>query len=474
MFDRPIRRLSAFLLAFLFAVTGVLISSPVTPAQAATTVSPAGTYEDSSPNIVYTGTWSKLTSSGSSGGSIRHTSSTTASATLTFTGASITWYTWNSPTAGIVNVIVDGKTVATVDNYAPSSVTGVVGYQADVGPGTHTIKIVGSGQKNAKSSSRITHMDSFVVGEVRSVPSLDTPGRIAECPDATTTVSTPAELTAALGSAQPGSVIRLNDGVYTGEFTLQVFGTADQPVWLCGGRGAVLQTGSVNTGLALRVHFSTFVHVAGFSVNTSLQGVMVKNSRDVTVSDLAVSNIGYEGIHLYSQTTDSAVQYNVISRTGVRDVAYGEGVYIGTSQRRWSEVTAGQPDKSDRNKIIMNTISDTGAEHIEAKEGTTGGIIGGNTLTGSLPGSRSLGWVLVTGNDWTVAYNDGSDAVEHAYSSMVWSNWGYDNEFFANTGTANSSGYGVWVHDKNRRVKVACDNDITSSGSGLTNVFCSP
>jgi hypothetical protein len=459
------------------AVTVLAVTTfAVAPAASAATA-PAGTHEESSTDIDYSGNWTRLGSSGSSGGAIRYASVSTASATMTFTGSSVTWYTWNSASAGIVNVYIDGEFVAAVDNYASSTKTGVIGYRANLEQGTHTITIKSSGNKNPASSGRMTHLDSFVVGGERPVVPIDAvpvSARADGCPAASTTVSTSVQLVEALAAAGPGTVIRLAPGAYTGNFELSASGTASEPVWLCGGRDAVLQTRSITDGTALRVNNAEHVRISGFSVTRALQGVMVKRSNNVVVSDLHVKDVGYEAIHLYAFTTDSAVLYNTIERTGIVDVAYGEGVYIGTSQRRWNEVTGGVPDQSDRIRVVGNTIIQAGAEPIEAKEGTSSGTIAYNTIHGAQPGSRAIAWVLVTGNSWTISENTGSAAVEHGYASMAWSDWGYNNRFSNNTGTADGPGYGVWVHDKKRGVTVSCDNFIDQTGSGFTNVFCTP
>jgi nitrous oxidase accessory protein NosD len=458
------------------AALAVVALIPLTAAPAAAATAPAGVVQESSPDISYSGSWKTLNSSGSYGGAIQYASVSTASASLTFTGSSITWYTWNSANAGIVNVYIDGEFVAAVDNYAPSTKTGVIGFRQTLEPGTHTIMLRGSGNKNAESGGRMTHLDAFVVGGERPVVknAVPTAARAEGCPAATVTVSNSQQLVGALRDAGPGSVIRLAPGAYTGNFELTASGTADSPVWLCGGRDAVLRTRSITDGTALRVNNAEHVRISGFSVTQALQGVMVKRSNNIVISDLHIKDVGYEAVHLYAFTTDSAVLNNTIERTGSVDVAYGEGVYIGTSQRRWGEVTNGLPDQSDDNVVIGNRIVSAGAEAIEAKEGTSRGTIAYNTIVGHQPGSRAIAWILSTGNNWTVAENTGSGAVENGYASMAWSDWGYGNQFSDNTGDADASGYGVWVHDKNRNVVVSCDNVVRSTGSGFTNVFCSP
>lgn len=462
--------------AAILVIAAVLLALavPVGPAAAATVVS-AGTYEDSSSAVVYSGTWRSLSSSGSSGGEIRYATSS-ASATLTFTGPNITWYTWKSASGGIVDVYLDGVRVDRVDNYAASTTTRVRGFTAqDLDSGTHTIRIAASGTANAKSSGRITHFDSFVVGEDRGSRSAASLSgiRSSDCPSATVTVSSGAQLRSALSAAGPGTVIHLADGTYANGFRLTASGTSSNPIWICGSRAAVVKGYSMSSGTALRLDGADNVRVTGFTVAGALQGVMVKYGSNVAVTDLHVRDVGYEGIHLYAFTSDSFVVGNRIERTGRVDVAYGEGVYIGTSQRRWSDVTGGSPDRSDRNTVALNIISDAGAEHIDAKEGTSDGVIVANTLDGHQSGSRAAAWVLVTGNDWAVEDNTGRDAVGHGYTSHVWESWGAGNSFLDNTGDS-SPGFGLWVQSAAAGVEVACDNWVDAAGLGVTNIFCTP
>ena len=454
------------------------VPEPGTP-QATPTGVAAGTYEETSSAIIFTGSWSRISSTGSSGGAIRYASTASASASLTFDGPDITWYTWKSPSAGRVSIYLDGTLKSTVDNYSATSRTMVRAFSAhDLSAGAHTIVIKSAGTKNAASSAMLTHFDSFVVG----APPLTLPSppavRAADCPAATVQVSNAGQLKAALAGAGPGTVIRLAPGTYrqsyaTG-YTLSASGTASAPIWICGPRSAIVQGDSVSSGTALRLLQADHVRVVGFTINSALQGVMVKNSSDVSISDLNVKDVGYEAIHLYAFTTDSWVLGNLIERTGSFDVAFGEGVYIGTSQRRWAEVTGGAPDRSDRNVVAGNTIKSAGAEAIEAKEGTGSGLIAGNTIAGHRSGSRAEAWVLVTGSDWTVVNNTGSDAVENGYSAMVWGEWGKRNKFRTNSGDVDASGYGFWVHQPTSGTTVACDNRTGGAVNGQTNVFCTP
>lgn len=68
------------------------------------------------------------------------------------------------------------------------------------------------------------------------------------------------QLRAALAAAEPGDVISLADGTYAGSFTLDASGTAEDPIVLRGGPGAVLDGGGCDGCNVLEV-YGSHVHV---------------------------------------------------------------------------------------------------------------------------------------------------------------------------------------------------------------------
>lgn len=285
------------------------------------------------------------------------------------------------------------------------------------------------------------------------------------------------ELNAALSVVKPGQTIRLAAGTYKGNFSLSRSGTPSAPIWICGPRTAVLDAGGKSSGTVLRLDRVSNVNLSGFTVQNGRQGVMVKWSDHVSVSDMAIRNMGYEGVHFYAFTTNSVIHRNDIRDTGLLDVAYGEGVYIGTSNARWGEVTGGRADTTGHIAVVGNTITRAGAEPIEVKAGSSNGVVSDNVISGHQPGSRAIGWVLVTGNDWLIQKNVGSDAVTNGYALMKsGTEWGLRNAVVGNRGTANSSGWGVLVHKAGSPVApgtvIGCDNAVTGARSGLTFVPC--
>jgi hypothetical protein len=100
-------------------------------------------------------------------------------------------------------------------------------------------------------------------GETRTVTATTRPVPRAE-PTAPTQVAVmnEGELTAALAAAQPGDVITLADGVYTGSFfTLSASGTEADPIVIRGASLAAVVDGEDCTGCNLLEVYGSFVHV---------------------------------------------------------------------------------------------------------------------------------------------------------------------------------------------------------------------
>ncbi|PPH44534.1 hypothetical protein C5D09_13155 [Rathayibacter sp. AY1C9] len=297
-----------------------------------------------------------------------------------------------------------------------------------------------------------------------------------DCPAATKTVSTSAQLVTALTNPSSGDVIRLADSVYTGKFALR--GTAAQPgsIWICGSPNAVLTSGSTSSGTALILNTVSDVHLVGFSVRSSFQGIQVLASKGVQMAGLTVSEIGYEAVHFRSQTTDSLIVGSTIRRTGLVSAKYGEGVYVGTSDRNWCEYNSCNPDRTARIAVVDNAISDTGAEPIEAKEGTLDGDIIGNTvLGGSRLASDVVSLILVSGNSWLAAGNSAAGTTTYGYQVITRADGsGNDNTISGNLALKTSDAV-VYLHQPSNWS--TSGNMLSCSNSGkdlIGNVACTP
>jgi hypothetical protein len=298
--------------------------------------------------------------------------------------------------------------------------------------------------------------------------------RAGNCPAATVSVASAKKLQAALDAARAGTVIKLAAGTYVGEFKVSRSGSAGSPIWLCGPRSAVLTSGTMSSGHALSMSGVKNFVAAGFSINKAFKGVTVISGSRVTITDLAISNIGYEAIHFRNQTVDSSATNNVISRTGMVTAKYGEGIYIGTSGANWCKSNGCNPDRTDRILARGNKISSTGAQPIEAKEGTTGGRIDSNTVTGSSrieAGAKSL--ILVKGNGYNVTGNVVTAPRAYGLQTIADNGWGRKNSFSANT-IKQAPITGIWIHMPSGQGAagnvVYCSNK--APGATLTNLAC--
>jgi parallel beta-helix repeat protein len=105
-------------------------------------------YQETTSALGYSGgTWRRSTSTGASGGSVRHTSTRDAKASFTFTGRSVAWIAPVGRTRGSARVYVDGTYRSTVSLYRSSTSSRQVLYRmswATSGKHTVVIKAVGT------------------------------------------------------------------------------------------------------------------------------------------------------------------------------------------------------------------------------------------------------------------------------------------------------------------------------------------
>jgi parallel beta-helix repeat protein len=289
-----------------------------------------------------------------------------------------------------------------------------------------------------------------------------------------TTVSTSAQLKSALSSARPGQTITLRDGTYTGKFEASAAGSSSAPITLVGSSKAVLTTGSTGSGYGLHITGSNW-HLTGFRVDTAQKGIVLDNSDNTVIDGVEVSRIGQEGVHVRHSSSSVTVRNSFVHHTGVSSASYGEGIYVGSAKSNWSSImgSSSSADKSDNVVIENNRVSDTTAEGIDIKEGTTGGRITGNVFTHSGHSGSNFAdsWVDIKGNGYTVSGNSGSSTRTDAFQvHSVMSGWGGGNDFANNSTSGGVPGYEVNIASKTGGNIVHCKS--SAAGQGLTNVTC--
>lgn len=300
-------------------------------------------------------------------------------------------------------------------------------------------------------------------------------------------VATASELKAALSNARPGDSIVLKDGVYEGKFVVAGSGTAAKPISLTGTRNAILDAGSVETGYVLHVKAS-YIQLKGFTVQNGLKGIMADGANQLLIDGITVTNIGEEGIHLRSLSSNNVIQNCTITHVGKKRPAYGEGIYIGTAKNNWEKYSDGEPDKCDNNKVLNNIIGPfVTAESIDIKEGTTGGLIKGNKFNAEGISGENGGdsWIDIKGNGYQIEDNTGFSPagntlfVDGYQVNCAYAGWGNNNIFRNNKSEVNAAGYAINVRLKSSQGEVTgtvvyADNTATGAAKGLTNITVTP
>ena len=120
--------------------------------------------EETDPSVAYAGSWLAQSRSDLSGGTVVESNDPNGTATLTFTGTSVSWIGFKGPWAGIAQVYVDGALRSTVDTYAPTEEAQAVIYTAGgLTSGSHTLMVKVTGTWSASSASAWIVVDAFDV-----------------------------------------------------------------------------------------------------------------------------------------------------------------------------------------------------------------------------------------------------------------------------------------------------------------------
>ena len=298
----------------------------------------------------------------------------------------------------------------------------------------------------------------------------------------TVSVSTANQLRSALEAALPGDRIVLADGTYVGVFKALKDGTATQPIVLEGSARAILQGNGVGSGYNLNLQGDYWV-LRGFSATTAQKGIVLDGANHNLLDGLTVRNIGMEAIHLRAFSSYNTVQNCTVTDTGVSNASYGEGVYIGSAQSNWGGISGGQPDRSDFNRVLGNTLGPhVRAEAVDIKEGTTGGEVSGNTFDGTgMSGANAAdSWVDVKGNGYRITHNRGTTSLADGFQThVVLAGWGNDNTFSGNTADVRASGYGFRIQLSGSAGSatgnvVRQDNTVLNATSGVANIPLTP
>ncbi|GAA1715774.1 hypothetical protein GCM10009745_75240 [Kribbella yunnanensis] len=319
-------------------------------------------------------------------------------------------------------------------------------------------------------------------------------------------VSTAAQLQAALANAQPGQTIRLAAGQYRGAFLTQRAGTASAPITLTGPASAVLindgptgdapscpaPTAGWDSGYGLWLFGAPYWKLTGFTVQESKKGIVLDNSHHVTIDGVSVHHTDEEGVHFRRSSADGVIKNSTVTDAGLVQKGYGEGVYIGSAGSNWScHGNTGGVDKSDRVQVLDNQLGpNIAAEAIDVKEGTTGGVIRGNTFNGrGISGENSAdSWVDVKGFDYVIENNTGTFSSPGTFANGYETHNPSTTPSFANgcgnvwrNNSSNLGGTGKYAIYITSASKCSADpnvvyasNTVQNAVTGLTNIPVTP
>ncbi|MFE2724217.1 right-handed parallel beta-helix repeat-containing protein [Kitasatospora sp. NPDC059327] len=283
-------------------------------------------------------------------------------------------------------------------------------------------------------------------------------------------VATAKELQAALTAAVPGQTIRLADGTYKGNFKAAAPGTATARITLTGSPKAVLTT-TTGGGYGLYLNGAAYWTVQGVTVTGAQKGVMVDAADHVEIDGVTVQHMTMEGVHFRNSSSYGVLRNSTVRDTGTAHDGKGEGVYVGTANTL--------TDHSDHVRILNNVIGpDIGGENIDLKEGTTGGLVSGNTFDGNglTDVNYDDSWVDVKGNDYVVENNSGVRTRNDGFQTHSQApGWGCGTVFRGNrsdlTGATGATRYAI---DVTAYAAGSCPTTVTADntvvgGRGLVN-----
>lgn len=411
-------------------------------------------------------------------GGLRSTGTTTNSVSLS----------WNAATDDVgvtgYQVYRGGQLVATPTNtsYTDTGLTPATAY-------AYTVRAVDAAGNTSAASAALTATTQQGQGGGTTVD-----------------VSTSAELTAALSSAQPAQTIRLAAGEYRGAFATQRAGTASSPITLTGPENAVLindgpsgtapscpaPTAGWDSGYGLWLYGAPYWRLTGFTVKDSKKGIVLDASHHVTIDGVYVHHLDEEAVHFRRSSSDGVIRNSRITDTGLVQQGYGEGVYIGSAGSNWPcHGNSGGVDRGDRVQVLDNRIGpNIAAEPIDVKEGTTGGVIRGNTFDGrGISGQNSAdSWVDVKGVGYLIENNTGTFAPPGTFAN------GYETHNPSTSPSFDNGCGNVWRGNRSdlggvgayaiRITSVSkctanpnvvhASNTVSNATSGLTNIPVTP
>jgi parallel beta-helix repeat protein len=367
--------------------------------------------EDADNSVSYSGNWDLAIGGVYSGGTIRMTCDTAASASLTFTGTGVSLIYFSGSNAGIAGIRIDGEDYLSVDMYRPDTLDYGKTEQViatDLSPSEHILTITASDDPSSSCIaldavgvlSGTSVGDNTVLGAVYWQPEFTPPG---STPPPGTTLLVPdhhASIQNAIDAAADGDTIVVAQGIYEENLDFQ-------------GKKIILRSQDpdneeivASTILDATEVWPTVMFVSGETRESVLEGFTLKNSLGERIVQVSGSSPTISK-NIIRNATDGAINCEfadspLITANTIESNAAGSNTVVGcffsspevrgNTFRDNSSISIST--YFSRPMILNNTMIDNQETPIYLDHFSTA-TISGNTISGTGPRTDHLGSGIV-------------------------------------------------------------------------------
>ena len=270
------------------------------------------------------------------------------------------------------------------------------------------------------------------------------------------------QIVSAMASAIPGDEIIIASGTYIATKKTQApdnrgkwaryvgigNGISTKPITVRGASSTnrpILQgpTGDYN-GYTMRIVGDYWI-IKDLIITEGSKGIVLDKSNYCKINNVLIHQIGEEGIHFRDGSSNNMADKCVIHHTGVKQPAYGEGVYVGSDKGQWDltgTTTDYNPYCFDNTIQFCKIGPNVAAEGVDVKEGTKNTIIRDCEFSGQgISGENSADAFIDLKGAYGFVYNntfnvDGSAIIAAGIDILergTNNNTGYRNAIFSNT-----------------------------------------
>jgi hypothetical protein len=299
-------------------------------------------------------------------------------------------------------------------------------------------------------------------------------------------VSNTLQLQAALAAANPGDIITLSPGLYSGPFVATRSGAPGKPITVTGPATAIVKAVR-KTGFLVQANYWK---LSGFTITEVSRGVLLEGAKNNVLDKLTISKTRVNAIQMQARTVNGKTTFsthNVVQNSRITDTGtvleqgfFGKAITLGSQPWDWRYTSNSQPDASNNNCIYKNTIGPrVGGEGVELLDGTVGGLVAGNVYyaDGIHNKYETDSFLVARGNKYMIYGNTVNNSAtktqqlrDGLQTDTRYNGYGNGNTFQKNVVDLHSTGYGVNISAATKDNVVCSDNVATNALSGLTNV----